>query len=88
MQTSPILEIKKASLTFGDKAIWSNLNLSVLPGEFIAVIGANGSGKTVLLTATAAHQLFKLICRNQCRLIALQVIQKGFHILERVLFIG
>jgi zinc/manganese transport system ATP-binding protein len=51
MQTNPILEIKKASLTFGEKAIWSNLNLSVLPGEFIAVIGANGSGKTVLLKA-------------------------------------
>ena len=51
MRTNPTLEIKKASLTFGDKAIWSNLNLSVSPGEFIAVIGANGSGKTVLLKA-------------------------------------
>jgi zinc/manganese transport system ATP-binding protein len=51
MQTNPILEIKNASLTFGDKAIWSNLNLSASAGEFIAVIGANGSGKTVLLQA-------------------------------------
>jgi zinc/manganese transport system ATP-binding protein len=51
MQTNPILEIKNASLTFGDKPIWSNLNLSVSPGELIAVIGANGSGKTVLLKA-------------------------------------
>jgi zinc/manganese transport system ATP-binding protein len=46
-----ILKVKKASLSFGDKSIWKNLNLSVAPGEFIAVIGANGSGKTVLLKA-------------------------------------
>jgi zinc/manganese transport system ATP-binding protein len=47
----PILKVKKASLSFGDRSIWKNLNLSVAPGEFIAVIGANASGKTVLLKA-------------------------------------
>jgi zinc/manganese transport system ATP-binding protein len=47
----PVLEINQASLAFGDKNIWSNLNLSVEEGEFIAVIGANASGKTVLLKA-------------------------------------
>jgi zinc/manganese transport system ATP-binding protein len=46
-----LLEIKKASLSFGEKSIWQNLSLSVKPGEFIAIIGANGSGKTVLLKA-------------------------------------
>lgn len=51
MPTSPVLEIKNASLNFAEKAIWSNLNLDVKPGEFIAVIGANASGKTVLLKA-------------------------------------
>jgi zinc/manganese transport system ATP-binding protein len=51
MPLQPILKIKKASVAFGDKTIWKNLNLSVAPGEFIAVIGANGSGKTVLLKA-------------------------------------
>ena len=51
MASKPILKVKKASLSFGDKSIWKNLNLSVAPGEFIAVIGANGSGKTVLLKA-------------------------------------
>jgi zinc/manganese transport system ATP-binding protein len=47
----PVLKVKKASLSFGDKSIWKNLDLSVAPGEFIAVIGANASGKTVLLKA-------------------------------------
>lgn len=51
MPDQPILRVKKASLSFSDKSIWKNLNLSVAPGEFIAVIGANGSGKTVLLKA-------------------------------------
>ena len=51
MANSPVLRVKKASLSFGDKSIWKNLNLTVAPGEFIAVIGANGSGKTVLLKA-------------------------------------
>jgi zinc/manganese transport system ATP-binding protein len=51
MQINPILEIKNASLGFAEKSVWSNLDLSVKPGEFIAVIGANASGKTVLLKA-------------------------------------
>ena len=51
MAKAPVLKIAKASLAFGDKSIWKNLNLTVKPGEFIAVIGANASGKTVLLKA-------------------------------------
>ena len=51
MVSASVLEIKKASLSFGDKAIWKDLTLSVAKGEFIAVIGSNGSGKTVLLKA-------------------------------------
>jgi zinc/manganese transport system ATP-binding protein len=46
-----VLQVKNASLGFAEKSVWSNLDLSVNPGEFIAVIGANASGKTVLLKA-------------------------------------
>jgi zinc/manganese transport system ATP-binding protein len=46
-----VLQVKNASLGFAEKNVWSNLNLTVKPGEFIAVIGANASGKTVLLKA-------------------------------------
>jgi zinc/manganese transport system ATP-binding protein len=51
LATESVLEFKKASLSFGDKAVWKDLTLSVAKGEFIAVIGSNGSGKTVLLKA-------------------------------------
>jgi zinc/manganese transport system ATP-binding protein len=49
--SAPVLQIRNATLGFQEKTLWSNLNLDVQPREFIAVIGANGSGKTSLLKA-------------------------------------
>jgi len=48
---SSLLSVNRASLAFGDRTIWKNLNLKVAPGDFIAIIGANASGKSVLLKA-------------------------------------
>lgn len=51
-----LLEVERASLSFQDRTLWSDLSFSVEPGEFIALIGANGSGKSMLLKAILGQQ--------------------------------
>ena len=44
-----MIEIKNLCKQFGTKKITDNLNLSVKEGEFLAIIGRSGEGKSVLL---------------------------------------
>lgn len=53
---APVLEIAGAALRRGDRELWSGLDLTVEPGEFIAVLGPSGSGKTTLLRAILGLQ--------------------------------
>ncbi len=43
-----VLEVKSLNKKYGDKVIHKDLNLSVSKGEFVAIIGNNGCGKTTL----------------------------------------
>ncbi len=48
MTAAPV-ELRAASVQLGQRTLWSGLDLTVSEGEFLAVLGPNGTGKTTLL---------------------------------------
>ncbi len=47
--TAPIVEIKEMCYSLSGQDILHNINLTIVPGDFISVIGPNGGGKTTLI---------------------------------------
>ncbi|HEX9761516.1 MAG TPA: ABC transporter ATP-binding protein [Acidimicrobiia bacterium] len=46
--TTPILEVRSLSKSFGGLRVIQGLDLAIQPGEVLSVIGPNGAGKTTL----------------------------------------
>lgn len=47
----PILEVTGATLRFGERTLWSDLDFRLEAGEYVAVLGSNGTGKSSLFRA-------------------------------------
>lgn len=49
MSTNSILKIENLNFRINNKSILTNINIDIKKGDFISIIGPNGSGKTSLL---------------------------------------
>ena len=45
----PVINISNVTFSYGNQSILQDIDLTVVPGDFIAMIGPNGGGKTTLL---------------------------------------
>ena len=49
----PLLALNKVSLTAGERSLLRDITLTIAPGEKVALVGANGAGKSSLLRVIA-----------------------------------
>ncbi len=47
---NPLIQLRNVSVHYGERAIISNINWVIKPGEFWQLIGPNGSGKSTILS--------------------------------------
>ena len=53
MARAPILQLTDISLTFGGNPVFDDLNMTIQPGDRVALVGRNGSGKSTLMKVMA-----------------------------------
>ena len=53
LPVEPVVALRQFSRVFGDVTVLEGLDLTIAPGEFVALLGRSGSGKTTLLRTLA-----------------------------------
>ncbi|GAB2578512.1 multidrug ABC transporter ATP-binding protein [Paractinoplanes abujensis] len=56
MSTTPVIEVERLNLTYGDFHAVKDLSFEVRPGELYALLGTNGAGKTSTLETIEGHR--------------------------------
>lgn len=46
---APIVELSRATAAYDDQLVWDDLDFTLAPGQFVAVVGPTGGGKSTLL---------------------------------------
>jgi ABC-2 type transport system ATP-binding protein len=54
--STPVIEVEKLNLTYGDFHAVKDLSFEVRPGELYALLGTNGAGKTSALETIEGHR--------------------------------
>ena len=55
MNLFPAIEIRDVSFSYGKTPVLSHVNMSVRAGDFLAIIGPNGGGKSTLMKLIVGH---------------------------------
>ncbi|MEU9832037.1 ABC transporter ATP-binding protein [Streptosporangium sp. NPDC048047] len=56
MSTTPVIEVDRLNVTYGDFHAVKDLSFEVRPGELYALLGTNGAGKTSTLETVEGHR--------------------------------
>jgi len=56
LSTSPILEVRQVTKSFGAVDVLKGIDFEVIPGTVTALVGDNGAGKSTLIKGLAGIQ--------------------------------
>ena len=68
------VEIKNLDLNFGTVKVLKQLNLNIVEGEFLVLLGSSGCGKSTLLNCVAGDHFWKFQLKTNSELSALRKI--------------